>query len=215
MGGDGGAVEVSGNYLDFQGTVNTTAPHGAAGTLLLDPTDLTISSAADANVGSGPTSYSPQTAAVSNLSTATLVGALANNDVTVTTNGSPDYLSESGNITVSNAISWSSTHSLTLQAMTTGGGAVLVNAAITDTGSGGVTLDAGTGGITLAAGITTAGGTITLSGAATLSTNVGLDTTNGGAGTARAAISLAAVAGGGNTFALNAGTGGAITVRAR
>ena len=43
--GDGGFVEVSGHkYLDFQGFVDTLAPLGRAGTLLLDPSDLTINS---------------------------------------------------------------------------------------------------------------------------------------------------------------------------
>jgi filamentous hemagglutinin family protein len=41
--GNGGFVETSGrNYLDFAGSVNTTAAHGATGTLLLDPTDVYI-----------------------------------------------------------------------------------------------------------------------------------------------------------------------------
>ena len=41
--GDGGFVEVSGkDYLDFNGMVNTLAPMGSTGTLLLDPTDLII-----------------------------------------------------------------------------------------------------------------------------------------------------------------------------
>ncbi len=43
MSGDGGFVEVSGKgYLDTGAEVDTRAPHGAAGTLLLDPTDITI-----------------------------------------------------------------------------------------------------------------------------------------------------------------------------
>ena len=42
-GGDGGFVEVSGHRsLDFQGFVDTLAPLGRTGTLLLDPSDLTI-----------------------------------------------------------------------------------------------------------------------------------------------------------------------------
>jgi len=41
--GDGGFVEVSGaQTLKFRGAVDTTAPNGAMGTLLLDPTDITI-----------------------------------------------------------------------------------------------------------------------------------------------------------------------------
>jgi filamentous hemagglutinin family protein len=41
--GNGGFVEVSGlNTLDFRGDVTTFAPQGEMGTLLLDPTDLTV-----------------------------------------------------------------------------------------------------------------------------------------------------------------------------
>lgn len=43
FGGNGGSVEVSGvDFLDFQGTVSTYAPNGATGTLLLDPTNITV-----------------------------------------------------------------------------------------------------------------------------------------------------------------------------
>ncbi|MGL5082045.1 MAG: CHAT domain-containing protein [Microcoleaceae cyanobacterium] len=42
--GNGGFVEVSGReYLDFQGTVDVSAPMGNPGTLLLDPRNITIS----------------------------------------------------------------------------------------------------------------------------------------------------------------------------
>jgi hypothetical protein len=47
QGGNGGFVEVSGKQnLGFAGSVDTSAPKGAVGTLLLDPDDLFISSAA-------------------------------------------------------------------------------------------------------------------------------------------------------------------------
>ncbi|MGQ9866094.1 MAG: hypothetical protein ACUVSQ_07385 [Pseudanabaenaceae cyanobacterium] len=42
-GGDGGLVEVSSKgYLDFQGVVDTRAPQGQTGTLLLDPTTILV-----------------------------------------------------------------------------------------------------------------------------------------------------------------------------
>lgn len=42
-GGDGGLVEVSGaNHLDYRGTVDTLAPMGTTGTLLLDPTNIAV-----------------------------------------------------------------------------------------------------------------------------------------------------------------------------
>ena len=40
--GNGGQVETSGHYLDMQGTVDTRAPNGKMGQLLLDPTDIYI-----------------------------------------------------------------------------------------------------------------------------------------------------------------------------
>lgn len=52
QGGDGGFVEVSGKrYLDMGAAVDTRADRGAAGTLLLDPTDISITT------GGGTPSY--------------------------------------------------------------------------------------------------------------------------------------------------------------
>jgi len=48
-GGNGGLVEVSGKQnLAFTGTVDTTAPQGNSGTLLLDPADIVIAAGSDA-----------------------------------------------------------------------------------------------------------------------------------------------------------------------
>ncbi|MDG2989843.1 filamentous hemagglutinin N-terminal domain-containing protein [Candidatus Synechococcus calcipolaris G9] len=85
LGGDGGFVEVSGKkYLHFDGQVNTLAPQGQAGMLLLDPQDLTISTGANSGV---PVPFNPPEVLFtfngmndSVLNTATL------NAVTVTTN---------------------------------------------------------------------------------------------------------------------------------
>jgi filamentous hemagglutinin family protein len=49
-GGDGGFVEVSGkNFLDYRGQVDALAPFGKVGTLLLDPTNIEVVAAANAN----------------------------------------------------------------------------------------------------------------------------------------------------------------------
>ena len=48
MSGNGGFVEVSGrDFLDYLGSVNTLAPNGVNGALLLDPTDMAITTTAD------------------------------------------------------------------------------------------------------------------------------------------------------------------------
>ena len=49
LGGNGGFVETSGhNQLTFTGNVDTRAPNGTAGTLLLDPRNVTIGNDSEA-----------------------------------------------------------------------------------------------------------------------------------------------------------------------
>ncbi|MDB6000826.1 MAG: hypothetical protein JWP52_2525, partial [Rhizobacter sp.] len=115
-GGNGGLVEVSGKgFLDYQGAVDTRAPLGAAGTLLLDPTNLTISTGpADIN-GDGSTSddlINPTLAfgapGVNSVITAAAVeNQLATSNVT---------LQATNDITVSTSINASIPRELTLQA---------------------------------------------------------------------------------------------------
>jgi filamentous hemagglutinin family protein len=61
--GDGGFVEISSkNYLDFKGVVFASAYNGKKGTLLLDPSNITISNSAATNMnltGTDPKTYSP------------------------------------------------------------------------------------------------------------------------------------------------------------
>lgn len=111
--GDGGFVDVSGkNWIDFDGSVSTIAPNGEDGTLLIDPTDITISNAPDQSVSGTKTFQPSANNASSFLSISTLLTALANNNVTVKTrNGG----SQQGNITVSDAITWTD-NTLTLSA---------------------------------------------------------------------------------------------------
>ncbi|OYX77019.1 MAG: hypothetical protein B7Y82_11690 [Sphingomonadales bacterium 32-65-25] len=108
-GGNGGFAEVSGKkFLDFTGSVNLRAPMGLAGTLLLDPYNLTISTSSSSNVTGTDATGDDSVLAVS-----ALVAALDAGNVVVTTgtNGTQD-----GNITVANAISWLSENTLTLRA---------------------------------------------------------------------------------------------------
>ncbi|HEY9833343.1 MAG TPA: filamentous hemagglutinin N-terminal domain-containing protein, partial [Stenomitos sp.] len=95
--GNGGFAEVSGKKsLEFKGLADLLAPAGAAGTLLLDPTDITIG-----------TDDNPP----SNISTTTLVNQLMLGNVTVST---ASGAGGTGNITVNNPINWNNGFSLTL-----------------------------------------------------------------------------------------------------
>ncbi len=124
-GGDGGFIEVSGkNTLAFTGTVDLTSVNGKRGTLLLDPTDIVISNGGNQNISGS----SPFTPSIDNgptvLNISTLLAALASGDVIVQTRATG---AQTGNITVSNAIAWSSGSTLTLDAHNN----IIVNAAIT------------------------------------------------------------------------------------
>ncbi|MDI9408117.1 MAG: filamentous hemagglutinin N-terminal domain-containing protein [Candidatus Pacebacteria bacterium] len=113
--GNGGFVEVSGKQtLNFDGRVTTVAPHGKTGTLLLDPTDIVIA----ATVGSDATK--------SYITTANLVAALNNNDVSIDSTATPTNFGgvsnstgsgTGGTITISSVIDASANaniHSLSL-----------------------------------------------------------------------------------------------------
>ncbi|MGI9471063.1 MAG: beta strand repeat-containing protein, partial [Rubripirellula sp.] len=143
-GGDGGFVEVSGQeYLDFQGVVNTLAPQGASGTLLLDPLDLTISNAPDAGID--PSNPFAPALSPARLSWASIKTALSGTSVVVSTVGSPPSGTETGLIQVTEASGDLATaNDLTLQAA----GAIQLDAAITNTGMGNLTLDAQGGDVT-------------------------------------------------------------------
>ncbi|MFZ2384590.1 MAG: filamentous hemagglutinin N-terminal domain-containing protein [Candidatus Omnitrophota bacterium] len=152
--GDGGFVEVSGKeYFEICGLVDTRAANGLTGTFLIDPYNVTISSAADANPISWPgTPYSP-TGSGANINVTTLETQLGLTNVEVTTGASGG---EEGDITVSDALSWNSAYSLTLTAADD----IAINATITNTGSGGLTLTAGDR-IDVAANVTLSGGNFT------------------------------------------------------
>ncbi|MBT3508337.1 MAG: filamentous hemagglutinin N-terminal domain-containing protein [Nitrospina sp.] len=78
--GDGGFVEVSGKEeLYFHGLVDTTAPNGKTGTLLLDPDDITIGDAATSGAITA-TIYDTELEAISST---TNIELLATNSITL------------------------------------------------------------------------------------------------------------------------------------
>lgn len=111
-GGDGGFVEVSGKqHLNFAGLVSTMAPHGKMGTLLLDPTDVTVSTAADMNNSFSGGNYT-YTSATANINNTTLVANLMTTNVTISTASIFLTAPNGGSILVSAPINWSSGSSL-------------------------------------------------------------------------------------------------------
>src|SRR5262245_58649087 len=114
--GNGGFVEVSSKgALGFAGTVDTRAPKGLAGTLLLDPEDIIV--------GANGT-----------MTVAALQSALAGGNVVLSTGAGGG----NGDIRVADAVSWSSSNALTLNAYRN----ITINAGLTNTGGAAVTLRA-------------------------------------------------------------------------
>ncbi|TAJ78426.1 MAG: filamentous hemagglutinin N-terminal domain-containing protein, partial [Gallionellaceae bacterium] len=147
-GGNGGWVEVSGKQtLNYMGLVDTSAAKGQMGSLLLDPMNITISTAVNtASMAwtAGTLTYAdPATAiATSNLNVTTLQTQLALTNVTVDTTGGG---LGTGIITVSSPVAWAA-NKLTLNALTN----ININAAMTGTGTASLALQYGQG--ALAAG---------------------------------------------------------------
>ena len=139
--GHGGAIETSGHVIDVGGArVNTLAVHGAMGVWTLDPENVTISSSATSNgtISSGVFTPSGDN---SNLNATDLEGALGSTSVNVTTGNTG---SQTGDITVMAPLAWSA-NTLTLDAYHS----IFIDAALTATGTAGLTLktdDGGTGG---------------------------------------------------------------------
>lgn len=117
--GDGGTVEVSG-YEDmiFRGFVETEAPNGMDGLLILDPSDITISgggTAGGAFDGGSPLNTFSATAGSAILNNGALNTALQTNNVLVTTTSG---FAAAGNINIgaTTTLNLATSHTLTLQA---------------------------------------------------------------------------------------------------
>ncbi|WP_175948474.1 filamentous hemagglutinin N-terminal domain-containing protein [Burkholderia pyrrocinia] len=174
--GAGGNAEVSGaGTLDYRGFANLAggASGGVFGTLLLDPTDVTIQAAGpDSGVtwSGGAANFSSSTGS-SVITTATLQSQLAAANVTIDTHGTPG--SGNGDINVNSAVAIPDSRSLTLMAA----GDINLNANVTTNSTGsltsfnayanrninvnGVTLGgtSGLSSVTLVSGLGTYGGT--------------------------------------------------------
>ncbi len=137
--GDGGFVETSSHgQLAFTGNVDTRAPHGTNGTLLLDPLDFHI-----VQFTEGPPNPNEMSAAM-------LEGLLANGNVTIATNNAQNQEGQFGDIWVQANVTWNNNNSLTLSAYrdiniysysgstitNTAGGDLVLRADSTGTGSG-------------------------------------------------------------------------------
>lgn len=203
QGGDGGLIEVSSPHLlAFEGRTSTFAPYGRTGTLLLDPINLTIGAASNAQVTTTPAgpmfTLAVPNAVGATLGAGALAIALASNNVIVTTVGSPTL--GAGDITVSTAVIWNSANTLTLNSARD----ILISANILNgpamASVGGVTLDAvrdisiGSASVGSLQGLTqaTAGRNIRLQTTAARSTSqIGYLTVNGDIG--RGAINVVCV----------------------
>ncbi|GAC1045481.1 MBG domain-containing protein [Rhizobium sp. No.120] len=126
--GNGGEAEVSGKAkLSYTGLTDLTAAHGSFGNLLLDPYNVTISTATDSNTDGGFNA----TGNDSVINVNTLTNALATANVTVTTGSSSDATNpQAGTITVAAPINWSALTTLTLAAASD----ININSAITANG---------------------------------------------------------------------------------
>lgn len=121
--GKGGDAEVSGKaLLAYDGFANLSGPAGF-GTLLLDPYNIIISSGTSRNLSGFNASGNDSV-----LNVTTLTNALAGANVAVTTGSGG---SQTGDIVVNSAISWSANTVLTLSAANN----IAINANITATGA--------------------------------------------------------------------------------
>lgn len=118
QGGDGGFVEVSGKYLDFQGLVDRRAPQGKAGLLFLDPIDVQITFGPNSNVTFMGSSYQyTDCFSFTNINANSLQTNLGFGNVTISTNAPVgNSCSNPGNIFLSSDLTWATPNTLTLEA---------------------------------------------------------------------------------------------------
>ena len=226
-GGNGGFAEVSGKrLLNFLGNVDVSAAQGVGGNLLLDPLNITLTNA-DVNTAGFTVPGDLTEAFADDLGLNSTFNVNAGGSFAGIAAGSTITLQATNDITVANAFdvataTGSANNSLVLQANNN----INVNAAVTTTGTGAITLAAnadatGGGDVNVAANVSAQSGGITLSGVnitrtAGNITSIGASGLNGGNinMTATGAISLggATVSNNGGGLAVAGGNAGNINI---
>lgn len=216
--GDGGFVEVSGKQnLGYTGDVDTSAVNGDYGTLLLDPTNITIADGGSAALTA--VDNFADAGATTSVDAATINGAATNvvlqatNDITfseainITTQSIGLTAQAGGNITVGTSITTNggavSLNANDAGGTQTGAGYIDLNAAIDTTAGGQITLnvDGGTGNIQLGANLSTNQGAVQLQGPVILDAPVTIDTGQG------ANVAFSSTVDGPQNLTITAGTG--------
>jgi filamentous hemagglutinin family protein len=151
--GDGGLVEVSSKgWLDFHAKVDTRAPKGKSGTLLLDPTNIEIVASCcggEGSEGSFSSSGDPSifqadfrpggSTTPSQITWADIDAQLASTNVVITTSDNDGNPGQAGNISVLAAGNYNRPHYLQLVAHNN----INVDESITNNGSGEIRMFAG------------------------------------------------------------------------
>ncbi len=193
LGGDGGFVEISGKEsLVFSGTVDARAPHGALGTLLFDPSTITIFN------GAGGTDDGDLPDLSNNGGNDTTAFTISEQALEALAAGADIVLEATGDITMQNLAD-----NLLGLAVDSPGGSLNIEADVDGNGTGSFTMDASDT-------IRTESGNVTISGAGLA---IGSIDVTGAIGTATNG-SIALFSSGGAAIAgnLTADTGIAITV---
>jgi filamentous hemagglutinin family protein len=136
LGGDGGEVETSGNFLALSGAnVNLTAANGKTGNWLLDPSDITISSGTTTNIDLTSGTWQPTSgSSTSVLNVTDLENSLTNGNVTVDSINVGASGTANGNIDITVDLVLDTANQLIFSVPT--GGVINVNASISNTGGG-------------------------------------------------------------------------------